>query len=126
MTPDDLMYTRTHEWVRIEDNEAVVGITDFAQDQLGDLTFIELPEVGDVLSSGNEMGTIESVKAASEIYSPVDGEVIAVNEELEDAPEMVNESPYDDGWLIRVALQRDPEDLLSADEYEAFLAEESV
>lgn len=124
MIPDDLSYSRTHEWVRIEDNEALIGISHFAQEQLGDLTYVELPEVGDIISAGNEMGSVESVKAASEIYSPVDGEVIEVNEELDDTPELINESPYDDGWMLRVALHRDPEDLLSADDYQALLNEE--
>lgn len=125
MIPKDLLYARTHEWARIEEDEAVVGITDFAQEQLGDLTYVELPEVGDELVAGEEMGSVESVKAASEIYSPVTGSVIGVNEELADNPGIVNDEPYEEGWLIRVRLTSDPEDLLEAAEYERMLEEES-
>ena len=98
----ELLYAPTHEWVRIEGSEAVIGITAFAQEQLGDITFVDLPAPGDKLSPQKEMGAVESVKAASDIYSPVDGEVTAVNTALEDAPEKINQDPYGDGWLIRV------------------------
>ncbi len=118
----ELLYAATHEWVRIEGREAVVGITAFAQEQLGDLTFADLPKVGQTLAVGQEMGSVESVKAASEIYSPVSGTVIAVNESLTDAPEKINTSPYDEGWMIRVALSAQPEGLLSADAYEKHIA----
>lgn len=121
----DLLYARTHEWVRVEGSEAVIGITHFAQEQLGDLTFVDLPSVGDTLLPGKEMGSVESVKAASDIYSPVAGEVIAVNEALESAPEKVNESPYDEGWMIRVKLSAEPTGLLDAKGYEAAVAEEA-
>lgn len=120
----DLLYAPSHEWVRIEDSEAVIGITAFAQEQLGDLTFVDLPKVGDALSPGKEMGSVESVKAASDIYSPVAGEVIAVNEELENAPEMVNQDPYGQGWLVRVRLGAAPAGLLDAAAYEAQIASE--
>ena len=119
----DLFYTPSHEWVRIEGSEAVIGLSFFAQEQLGDLTFVGLPAVGAVLVPGAEMGSVESVKAASDIYSPVAGEVIAVNGALENAPEKVNESPYDDGWLIRVKLSAQPSGLLDAKDYEKMLAE---
>jgi glycine cleavage system H protein len=119
----DLLYAPSHEWVRIEGSEAVIGISSFAQEQLGDLTFVELPAVGTVLAPGKEMGSVESVKAASDIYSPVAGEVIAVNGILESAPEKVNESPYDDGWLIRVKLSAQPSGLLGAKDYEKMIAE---
>lgn len=125
MIPDDLLYARTHEWARVEDGEAAIGITHFAQEQLGDLTYVELPEVGQKLTQGEEMGSVESVKAASEIYSPVTGEVIAVNEELADNPGIVNEDPYGEGWMIRVRLAGDPEELLEAPDYERLIEEES-
>lgn len=121
----DLLYAPTHEWARIEDSEAVIGITFFAQEQLGDLTFVDLPAVGAVLVPGKEMGSVESVKAASDVYSPVAGEVVAVNEALESNPEKVNESPYDDGWMVRVRLSAKPEGLLDAADYEAQVASES-
>ncbi len=119
----DLLYSTSHEWVRIEGDVAVVGITWFAQDQMGDLTFAELPKVGKKLKAGDEMGSLESVKAASEVYSPVSGEVVAVNETLEDAPEDINESPYDKGWMVKIRLDGKPEGLVSAAEYEAFIKE---
>ncbi|EPR34992.1 Glycine cleavage system H protein [Alkalidesulfovibrio alkalitolerans DSM 16529] len=125
MIPDDLLYARTHEWARIEDGEAVLGITHFAQEQLGDLTYVELPEVGQALTQGEEMGSVESVKAASELYAPVTGEVIAVNEELADNPGLVNEDPYGEGWMLRVRLSADPEDLLEAADYERLIEDEA-
>ncbi|WP_300158884.1 glycine cleavage system protein GcvH [Solidesulfovibrio sp.] len=114
----DLLYTPTHEWVRVEDEIAVIGITDFAQEQLGDITYVELPAVGDVLEAGQEMGSVESVKAASELYSPVSGEVIEVNDELEATPEKVNSDPFGEGWMLRVKLSAEPTGLLSPEEYE--------
>jgi len=114
----DLLYTKTHEWARVEDDIAVVGITDFAQEQLGDITFVELPAVGDTVEAGQEMGSVESVKAASELYSPVSGEVIEVNGDLEGAPEKVNSDPFGEGWFIRVRLSAEPAGLLSPEEYE--------
>jgi glycine cleavage system H protein len=117
MIPEDLKYTESHEWLRIENGTATMGITHFAQEQLGDLTFVELPEVGAYFEAGQEMGTVESVKAASEFYAPVSGEVIAVNEMLEDAPEKVNEDPYGNGWMVRLKIEGEPEGLLSAEEY---------
>ncbi|MDR1489351.1 MAG: glycine cleavage system protein GcvH, partial [Desulfovibrio sp.] len=110
----DLLYSRTHEWVRLEGEEAVVGITHFAQDQLGDITFVELPGVGDILVAGKEMGSVESVKAASDLFSPVSGEVVAVNESLANAPEKVNASPYDEGWMVRLRISGAPSGLLDA------------
>jgi len=125
MIPKDLLYARSHEWVLVEGDVATVGITQFAQEQLGDLTFVELPEVGDTFEQGAEMGSVESVKAASEIYSPVAGEVIEVNEELADAPEMVNEEPYGAGWMLKFRIKGEPEGLLEADEYEDVIAAEA-
>jgi glycine cleavage system H protein len=121
----DLLYAPTHEWARVEGSEAVLGITFFAQEQLGDITFVELPRVGDILAPGKEMGSVESVKAASDIYSPVAGEVLAVNEELEAAPEKVNESPYDAGWMARVRLSAPPSGLLDAKGYEKAVSDEN-
>ncbi len=125
MIPDNLLYNTSHEWVRLEGEEAVVGITHFAQKELGDLTFVELPEEGQELSRGEEMGTVESVKAASEIYAPVTGKVIAVNTALEDAPEKVNEDPYGDGWMIKIHMNEQPQDMLSAAQYEAHIAKDA-
>ncbi|GAB6057005.1 glycine cleavage system protein GcvH [Desulfonatronum parangueonense] len=119
MIPDDLLYAASHEWARIEGQEALVGITDFAQCQLGDITFIELPTVGDTVVQGREMGSIESVKAASELNSPVTGTVLEVNEELDGAPEKINRDPYGVGWMIRVKLSEQPQGLLTPEQYKA-------
>jgi glycine cleavage system H protein len=115
--PQDLLYTATHEWVRIEGDEAVIGITAFAQEQLGDITYVDLPAAGATLVQRAEMGSIESVKAASELYSPVDGTVLAVNADLDGRPELINEDPFGRGWLIRVRLAGAPSDLLDAAAY---------
>ncbi|BDQ35388.1 glycine cleavage system protein GcvH [Pseudodesulfovibrio portus] len=125
MIPEDLLYAKTHEWVMVEGDVATVGITQFAQEQLGDLTFVEMPEVGDTFEAGSEMGSVESVKAASEIYAPVTGEVIEINEELEDAPEKVNEEPYGSGWIIKFRIKGEPEGLLDADGYAAVVEAEA-
>lgn len=116
--PTNLLYAESHEWVRVEGDEAVLGVTDHAQHSLGDITYVELPAVGDTLASGQEMGVVESVKAASDLYSPVQGEVVAVNEALNDTPELVNQSPYEQGWMVRVKLSAQPDGLLSAADYE--------
>ena len=121
--PGDLQYTKTHEWVRREGDTATVGITDHAQDELGDVVFIELPEEGASFGAGDAFGTIESVKAVSDLYSPVGGEVVEVNEALNDAPEKVNEDPYGEGWFIRLRVSGEG-NLLSAEEYEKALEEE--
>jgi glycine cleavage system H protein len=122
-----LLYMESHEWARLEGDEAVVGISDFAQEELNDVVYVELPEVGDVLAHGEVFGTVESVKAASDVYLPLSGEIIAVNTDLEDSPQLVNESPYGNGWFvrIRVANPSEAKDLLSADGYAKFLAEEA-
>ena len=121
--PTDILYAKTHEWVRVEGEEAVIGITAHAQHALGDITYVELPAVGDTLAAGQEMGAVESVKAASDLYSPVSGEVVAVNEVLNDSPEVVNQSPYEQGWMVRVRLSSAPSGLLSAAEYESVCQE---
>lgn len=122
--PADLKYTKEHEWLRpAEDGSAVIGVTDFAQESLGDITFVELPETGSHKGTGDVFGVVESVKAASDLYLPVGGEVLEVNGELEDAPELVNGDPYGAGWLIKIRVT-DPselESLLSAAEYENIL-----
>lgn len=103
--PDNLKYTSDHEWIKLLDNdEAVVGITDFAQQSLGDITFVETPEEGDTFDMGATFGVVESVKAASDLYMPLDAEVIEGNSDLEDAPEQVNQSPFDEGWIIKIKL----------------------
>ena len=122
-TPADLSYTDTHEWVRIENDEAVLGITEYAQHTLGDITYVELPSVGDTLTEGAEMGTVESVKAASDLFSPVSGTVTAVYEELADHPDLVNQAPYEGGWMVRVALSGRPSGLLNAADYETLCQE---
>jgi glycine cleavage system H protein len=121
--PADLRYTRSDEWVRVEGDQATIGITDYAQDQLGDIVYIELPWEPQSLIREEKFGDIESVKATSELVSPVSGEVIRANEALKDSPECINESPYEDGWMLVVKLS-DPTDLdtlLSAADYEAYL-----
>jgi glycine cleavage system H protein len=122
--PDDCRYLESHEWARRDGDTVRVGITDFAQDELGDVVFVELPDVGDAVEQETEFGVIESIKAVSDLYSPVSGEVTAVNEALFDAPELVNEAPFDDGWMIDVELEDEAEldDLLSPEAYEAQIA----
>lgn len=117
MIPNDLLYSPSHEWAKIDGDTATIGITHFAQEQLGDITYVDLPAPGASLTQGQEMGSIESVKAASELYSPVAGEVVEVNAELEGAPELVNKEPYGAGWMIKVRLAAQPEGLLDAAAY---------
>ena len=117
--PQDIRYSEDHEWAKMEDGKVRIGISDFAQDQLGDIVFVDLPEVGDTFEKGDEFGTVESVKAASEIYIPMSGEVTAVNMEIEDSPELINNSPYESGWLIEI-LPDDPEEfesLMTVEDY---------
>lgn len=120
--PQDLRFTRTHEWVRLDGDVATIGITDHAQSELGDVTFLELPEVGDKLSRAQPFGIVESVKAASDIYAPLDGEVVERNEEAVEAPDLVNSSPYDRAWLLKLRLS-DPsqvEALMAPTDYDSF------
>ncbi|MDQ0298366.1 glycine cleavage system H protein [Salibacterium salarium] len=124
--PKELKYSQEHEWVKEEDGKIRVGITDFAQSELGDIVFAELPEVGDEVKTDEPFGSVESVKTVSELYAPVSGKVVEINEELEDAPEYVNESPYDKAWMI-VVEPTDPkevEKLMSAEEYEEMIGED--
>ena len=125
--PSGLKYSREHEWVRVEENTALIGITDFAQAELGDVVYVELPEVGTEVEANNTFGVVESVKAVSDLFAPVTGVVTEVNTTLEDEPELVNSDPYEDGWMIRVEMKDELElnDLLEADSYRAFTEEES-
>jgi glycine cleavage system H protein len=120
MTPKELRYSKEHEWVKVEDGEAIIGITEHAQDQLGDVVYVELPPVGQKVEQFKTFGVVESVKAASDLFAPVSGEIVAVNENLSKAPEKVNEDPYGAGWMIRVRLsdQSELNALLNAEEYE--------
>lgn len=123
MYPDDFYYTKDHEWIKVEGDTATVGITDFAQKQLGDVVYFELPQVGMKLEFRQSMGVVESVKAVSDIYSPVSGEVVAINEELNDSPELVNEDPHGRGWIIRLKIKdkSELEKLMPVSEYEKIL-----
>jgi len=117
--PEDLRYSESHEWVRFDGDRVRIGITDYAQNQLGDIVFVELPGMGDVLEKGREFGTVESVKAVAEVYAPVGGEVVAVNEALVDAPELVNQDPYEKGWMLELTVTdaSKGEDLMQRDAY---------
>lgn len=127
MAPEDLKYSREHEWVRVEGGQVTIGITDYAQQALGDITYVELPEVGGKLKQGKELAVVESAKAASDVFAPVGGTVAEVNSALADSPELVNQDPYGEGWFCRVTevQEADLDGLLSADEYEQLLAEEA-
>jgi glycine cleavage system H protein len=121
--PEELQYTKSHEWVRTEGDTATIGITDHAQDELGDIVFVELPETGATFDAGDSFGTVESVKAVSDLYTPVGGEVVEVNEALSESPEKINEDPYGEGWIVKIQVSGEA-DLLSASDYEQFLEEE--
>ncbi len=125
--PDDLKYTKEHEWVRVKGNVATVGITDWAQDQLGEIVYIELPEEGEEVEKEDTFGVVESTKSVSDLYLPVSGTIVEVNDPLVDSPEMVNEDCYGEGWMIRIEIadKADLDDLMSSEEYEAFIKEES-
>jgi len=122
MYPENLRYTKDHEWIRVSGSEGIIGVSFFAQKELGDVVYVELPKPGDKLKAGDEFGTIESVKAVSELYAPVTGEVVAVNEALADHPEIINEDPYDRGWMVRVKLDNEAEvsGLMDSTAYKAF------
>ncbi len=124
--PTELRYLSSHEWVRVEDGVATIGITDHAQHAMGDLVFVEVPEIGTELAAGDEAGVVESVKAASDIYTPVAGEVIEVNERLEGEPELVNSDPYGEGWMFKIQMGDESEldNTLTADEYQEQLEDE--
>lgn len=127
MTPEDNKYAKSHEYVHVEGEIGTIGITDYAQKELGDVVFVELPQVGTQLEAADELGSIESVKAVSELFAPVSGEVVEINETLAEKPELINTDPYGDGWMIRVRLS-DPtelDDLMNAEEYEEYCETES-
>jgi len=128
MYPQEFLYTKEHEWIRVDGSTGTLGITDYAQKELGDIVYVELPKPGDQVTANESFGTVESVKAVSEIFSPVTGEVIAVNTKVREAPEMLNAYPHGDAWLIRVRLAdpRETKDLMTADEYEAYIKEEKA
>lgn len=127
-TPEDLSYTKDHEWVRVKGNEATVGITEHAQNQLGDVVYVELPKVGDKFEASEPFGSVESVKAVSEVYMPVSGSVVEVNENLNDSPEQVNEDPYGEGWMIRIKIDNPAQvdALLTSIEYDDYIKEEAA
>ena len=122
-TPKELLYSKEHEWVKMEDGKATIGITDFAQSELGDIVFVELPEVGDEISKDQPFGSVESVKTVSELYAPISGKVVAINEELLDNPEYVNESPYGTAWMVTIEVTNDAEveELMDADAYSTLI-----
>ena len=126
MNPDELKYTQSHEWVRVEGETGTIGITDHAQKQLGEIVYLELPEVGHVYNTNEEFGTVESVKAVSELFTPVAGEVVEVNKAAVTEPGIINDDPFGDGWLIKLKLSSDAEadSLMSADDYEKYVREE--
>lgn len=127
MYPEEHLYTKDHEWIRVEGDTAIVGITDYAQHELGDVVFVDLPEVGDTVDAGEPFGSVESVKAVSELFSPVGGEVIEINPDLESRPELVNESPHYKAWMIKLRISdvQELKELMSAEEYEEYLQEQS-
>jgi glycine cleavage system H protein len=124
--PEELKYTEEHEWVMIEDDVVTIGITDFAQEQLGDVVFVELPEEGDSLETGKSFGVVESVKAVSDVYAPFNGEVVEVNDALPDEPEVLNTSPYEDGWMVKIKLADgvDLSELMDAASYQSFVEQD--
>ena len=123
--PSEFKYSKEHEWVKIENNVATIGITEYAQNELGDIVFVELPETDDELNEGDTFGSVESVKTVSELYAPISGKIVEVNEELEDSPEFVNESPYEKAWMVKIEISDDSqlEELLSADQYSEMIGE---
>ena len=127
-TPEDNRYAKSHEYVHVDAGVGTIGITDYAQKELGDVVFVELPQVGTQLEQGDELGSIESVKAVSELFSPVSGEVVEINEALADKPELVNTDPYGDGWMIKIKLTtpEEADELMNAEEYEEFVEREAA
>ena len=122
--PKNLKYTSEHEWVRLEGDCVYIGITDFAQTELGDIVFVEFPEVGDILSSGDVFGTVEAVKTVADLYSPISGEVVEINESLENSPESINRDTYNDGWIIKIKISDNKEldQLLNSDNYKGMIS----
>jgi glycine cleavage system H protein len=127
MYSEDNLYTKDHEWIFVQDNVGTIGITDYAQHELGDVVYVDLPEVGDTFDANEPFGSVESVKAVSEIFCPVGGEVLEVNSKLEESPELINQSPHEKAWMIRIRLANPDElkELLNAQEYEEYLQEQA-
>ncbi|MEK5441319.1 glycine cleavage system protein GcvH [Fredinandcohnia sp. FSL W7-1320] len=125
-TPKELRYSEEHEWVKVEGEKVRIGITDFAQSELGDIVFVELPEIGDEIQADEPFGSVESVKTVSELYAPISGKVVEINEDLDDSPEFVNESPYEKAWMIVIepANAGDIENLMTAEQYEEMIKED--
>ena len=125
--PQELSYSKEHEWIRVEGGDCTVGVTDYAQDQLGDVVFVELPEVGEKFAINDAVASVESVKAVSDIYLPLSGEIVTVNESILDSPELINEDPYGEGWIMKLRMDdsSELEGLLSPSDYEKYVAEES-
>ena len=123
--PSEFKYSKEHEWVKVEGNTATIGITEYAQGELGDIVFVELPDVDDEINEGDTFGSVESVKTVSELYAPVSGEIVETNDELEDSPEFVNESPYEKAWMVKVELNDESQldELLSAEQYSEMIGE---
>ncbi|PIR17969.1 MAG: glycine cleavage system protein H [Deltaproteobacteria bacterium CG11_big_fil_rev_8_21_14_0_20_49_13] len=126
--PDDIKYTREHEWVRIEGELATVGVTDYAQEQMGDVVYVELPNEGELVAKGDAFGVVESVKSVSDVYAPISGKIIEVNDPLKENPEIINAEPHNEGWIAKIELsdRTELDDLLSAKDYEAFVNEEKA
>jgi glycine cleavage system H protein len=127
MYPEDYLYSKDHEWISVQENIGTIGITDYAQHELGDVVYVDLPEVGDTFESNEPFGSVESVKAVSEVFCPIAGEVIEVNAKLEETPELINQSPHQQAWMIKVRISNPEElkELLGADEYEEYLQEQA-
>ncbi len=127
MYPEDFLYSKDHEWISVQDNVGTIGITDYAQHELGDVVYVDLPEIGDTFESSEPFGSVESVKAVSEVFCPVGGEVIEVNSKLEESPELINKSPHQQAWMVKIRLTHPEElkELLSAEEYEEYLQEQA-
>jgi len=127
MYPDDYFYTKDHEWIIVQDNIGTIGITDYAQHELGDVVFVDLPEIGDTFEANDPFGSVESVKAVSEIFCPVSGEITEVNAKLEESPETINDSPHQKAWLVKIRLSNPEElkELLGSEEYEEYLQEQA-
>ena len=123
--PSELKYSKEHEWIKVEGNTATIGITEYAQGELGDIVFVELPDVDDEINEGDTFGSVESVKTVSELYAPVSGKIVETNDELEDSPEFVNESPYEKAWMVKVELNDESQldELLSAEQYSEMIGE---
>ncbi len=128
-TPDDLKYSKDHEWIRIEANIATVGITDYAQEQLGDIVFVELPDIGEEMKKSETFGAVESVKSVSDCFVPLSGKIVEVNDSLKESPEIINEDCFGEGWMLKIELEEgsigEQDELLTPDQYESFVKEES-